>query len=82
MFYYIALPFTSILDFFDRGGPVIVVLFLLAIIMTTLLIERVLFYFSDLQGLSKNAMDDISDSKTDNKWLFNKIKLKNISISL
>tara|TARA_B100000768_G_scaffold178992_1_gene195778 strand:- start:1020 stop:1553 length:534 start_codon:yes stop_codon:yes gene_type:complete len=80
MFYYIALPFTSILDFFDRGGPVIVVLFLLAIIMTTLLIERVLFYFSDLQGLSKNAMDDISDSKTDNKWLFNKIKLKNISI--
>ena len=31
MLYYLALPFTSILDFFDRGGPIIVVLFLLAI---------------------------------------------------
>ncbi len=80
MFYFIALPFKSILDFFDRGGPVIVVLFILAIIMTSLLIERVLFYASDLQNLSKNAVDDLTSFKIKNKWLFNKIKLKNISI--
>ena len=60
MFYFIALPFKSILDFFDRGGPVIVVLFILAIIMTSLLIERVLFYASDLQNLTKNAVDDLT----------------------
>ena len=80
MFYFIALPFKSILDFFDRGGPVIVVLFILAIIMTSLLIERVLFYASDLQNLTKNAVDDLTSFKIKNKWLFNKIKLKNISI--
>ena len=75
MLYYLALPFTSILDFFDRGGPVIVVLFVLAIIMTSLLIERVLFYTTDLKGLSRNAMDDLKTFKTNNKWVFNKIKL-------
>ena len=80
MVYFIALPFKSILDFFDRGGPVIVVLFILAIIMTSLLIERVLFYASDLQNLTKNAVDDLTSFKIKNKWLFNKIKLKNISI--
>jgi biopolymer transport protein ExbB len=80
MLYYLALPFTSILDFFDRGGPVIVVLFVLAIIMTSLLIERVLFYTTDLKELSGNAMDDLKTFKTNNKWVFNKIKLKNISI--
>ena len=80
MFYYIALPFNSILDFFDRGGPVIVVLFILAVIMTSLLIERVIFYMTELQNLSKDAVDDLGSFKTNNKWLFNKMKLKNISI--
>ena len=60
MFYYLALPFTSILDFFDRGGPVIVVLFILAIFMTTLLIERLIFFISELKNsLSNDAYDDI-----------------------
>ena len=59
MFYYLALPFTSILDFFDRGGPVIVVLFILAIIMTTLLLERLIFFISELNNLSKEAQKDI-----------------------
>ena len=80
MFYYIALPFNSILDFFDRGGPVIVVLFILAVIMTSLLIERVIFYITELQNLSKNAVDDLNNFTNNNKWLFNKMKLKNISI--
>ena len=80
MLYYLALPFTSILDFFDRGGPIIVVLFLLAIIMTSLLIERVIFYMTEINSLSKDAYDDIDNSKTKNEWLHNKIKIKNISI--
>ena len=63
MFYYIALPFNSILDFFDRGGPVIVVLFILAVIMTSLLIERVIFYMTELQNLSKDAVDDLGSFK-------------------
>lgn len=80
MLYYLALPFTSILDFFDRGGPIIVVLFLLAIIMTSLLIERVIFYLTEINSLSKDAYDDIDNSRTKNEWLHNKIKIKNISI--
>ena len=80
MLYYLALPFTSILDFFDRGGPIIVVLFLLAIIMTSLLIERVIFYMTEINSLSKDAYDDIDNSRTKNEWLHNKIKIKNISI--
>ena len=52
MLYYLALPFTSLLDFFDRGGPVIIVLFVLAIVMTTLLIERLFFFISELKDLS------------------------------
>ena len=69
MFYYLGLPFTSILDFFDRGGPVIVVLFILAIIMTTLLIERVIFYISEMNELSDKACSDIYSIKTSNDWL-------------
>lgn len=80
MFYYLGLPFTSILDFFDRGGPVIVVLFILAIIMTTLLIERVIFYISEMNGLSDEACSEIESINTSNEWLINKIKVKNISI--
>ena len=80
MFYYLALPFTSILDFFDRGGPVIVVLFILAIIMTTLLLERLIFFISELNNLSQVAQKDIEDTKTSNAWLFDKIKSKNVSI--
>ena len=80
MFYYLALPFTSILDFFDRGGPVIVVLFILAIFMTTLLIERLIFFVSELKNLSNDAMTDINKNNISNSWIYEKVKLKNISI--
>ena len=56
MFYYLSLPFVSLLDFFDRGGPVILILFLVAIVMITLLVERTIFFLNDLKKLS----DDLS----------------------
>lgn len=80
MFYYLALPFTSLLDFFDRGGPVIIVLFVLAIVMTTLLIERLLFFISELKDLSDISVQEVSAYKDVNSWVLNKIKLKNISV--
>ena len=49
MFYYLSLPFVSLLDFFDRGGPVILILFLVAIVMITLLVERTIFFLNDLK---------------------------------
>jgi len=79
MFYYLALPFTSLLDFFDRGGPVIIVLFVLAIVMTTLLIERLFFFISELKGLSDTSHKEVSNYKDVNTWVLNKIKSKNIS---
>ena len=80
MFYYLALPFTSLLDFFDRGGPVIIVLFVLAIVMTTLLIERLFFYISELKDLSDISVQEVSAYKDVNSWVLNKIKSKNISV--
>lgn len=80
MFYYLALPFTSLLDFFDRGGPVIIVLFVLAIVMTTLLIERLLFFISELKDLSDISVQEVSAYKDVNSWVLNKIKSKNISV--
>ena len=80
MFYYLTLPFTSLLDFFDRGGPVIIVLFILAIIMTTLLIERLLFFISELNDLSDISHKEVILFKQENNWVFNKIKSKNISV--
>ena len=80
MFYYLALPFTSLLDFFDRGGPVIIVLFVLAIVMTTLLIERLFFFISELKDLSDISVQEVSAYKDVNSWVLNKIKLKNISV--
>ena len=77
MFYYLALPFTSILDFFDRGGPVIIVLFILAIVMTSLLLERVIFFITELKNLSNDAKVDIDKNNITNSWLFEKVKLKN-----
>jgi biopolymer transport protein ExbB len=80
MLYYLALPFTSLLDFFDRGGPVIIVLFVLAIVMTTLLIERLFFYISELKDLSDISVQEVSAYKDVNSWVLNKIKSKNISV--
>ena len=80
MFYYLTLPFTSLLDFFDRGGPVIIVLFILAIMMTTFLIERLLFFISELNDLSDISHKEVILFKQENNWVFNKIKSKNISV--
>ena len=80
MLYYLALPFTSLLDFFDRGGPVIIVLFVLAIVMTTLLIERLFFFISELKDLSDISVQEVSAYRDVNSWVLNKIKSKNISV--
>ena len=80
MLYYLALSFTSLLDFFDRGGPVIIVLFVLAIVMTTLLIERLFFFIGELKDLSDISYKEVSSYKEVNTWVLNKIKLKNISV--
>ena len=80
MFYYLSLPFVSLLDFFDRGGPVIFILFVVAIIMITLLVERLIFFISDLKKLSNDRVLEVKECHSDNKWIRNKIKLKNISI--
>ena len=80
MFYYLSLPFVSLLDFFDRGGPVIFILFVVAIIMITLLVERLIFFINDLKKLSADRVSEVRECRSDNKWIRNKIKLKNISI--
>ena len=74
------MPFVSLLDFFDRGGPVIFILFVVAIIMITLLVERLIFFINDLKKLSDDRVSEVRECSLDNKWVRNKIKLKNISI--
>ena len=74
------MPFISLLDFFDRGGPVIFILFVVAIIMITLLVERLIFFINDLKKLSADRVSEVRECPSDNKWIRNKIKLKNISI--
>ena len=80
MFYYLSLPFVSLFDFFDRGGPVILILFIVAIIMITLLVERLIFFINDLKSLSYDRVSEVEEYTSENKWIKNKIKLKNISI--
>jgi biopolymer transport protein ExbB len=55
------------------------VLFLLAIVMTTLLIERLFFFISELKSLSEISHKEVSGYKDVNTWVLNKIKSKNIS---
>ena len=74
------MPFVSLLDFFDRGGPVIFILFVVAIIMITLLVESLIFFVNDLKKLSDERVSEVKEFSSDNKWIRNKIKLKNISI--
>ena len=74
------MPFVSLLDFFDRGGPVIFILFVVAIIMITLLVERLIFFINDLKKLRDERVSEVRECPSDNKWVRNKIKLKNISI--
>ena len=59
---------------------VIIVLFVLAIVMTTLLIERLFFYISELKDLSDISYKEVSSYKDVNAWILNKIKSKNISV--
>ena len=76
----LSLPFVSLLDFFDRGGPVILILFLVAIVMITLLVERTIFFLNDLKKLSDDRVNEIKTCPSDNKWVKNKVKVRNISI--
>ena len=80
MFYYLSLPFVSLLDFFDRGGPVIFILFLVAIIMITLLVERLIFFINDLKKLSAERVSEVRNVLQIINGLEIKLKLKNISI--
>ena len=75
MFYYLSLPFVSLFDFFDRGGPVILILFIVAIIMITLLVERLIFFINDLKSLSYDRVSEVEEYTSENKWIKNKIKL-------
>ena len=74
MLYYLSLPFVSILDFFDRGGPVILILFIVAIIMSSLLVERLIFFLNDFKKLSSERISEVRDCSSSNKWIRNKIK--------
>ena len=47
--------------------------------MTTLLIERLFFFISELKGLSDTSHKEVSNYKDINTWVLNKIKSKNIS---
>ena len=67
MFYYLSLPFVSLLDFFDRGGPVIFILFVVAIFMITLLVERLIFFMNDLKKLSADRVLEVRECPSDNK---------------
>ena len=67
MFYYLSLPFVSLLDFFDRGGPVIFILFVVAIIMITLLVERLIFFLNDLKKLSADRVLEVKECSYDNE---------------
>ena len=80
MLYYLSLPFVSLMDFFDRGGPVILILFIVAIVMVTLLVERTIFFFNDFKTLSHKRVKEVEEYQSSNRWIKNKIKLKNISI--
>ena len=68
------------MDFFDRGGPVILILFIVAIVMVTLLVERTIFFFNDFKTLSHKRVKEVEEYQSSNRWIKNKIKLKNISI--
>ena len=74
------MPCVSLLDFCERGGPVIFIFFVVAIIMITLLVERLIFFINDLKKLSADRVSEVRECPSDNKWVRNKIKLKNISI--
>ncbi len=80
MLYYLSLPFVSLFDFFERGGPVILILFIVAIIMISLLVERLIFFINDLKKLSDERVSEVQECSFQNKWIRKKIKLKNISI--
>jgi biopolymer transport protein ExbB len=48
--------------------------------MITLLVERLIFFINDLESLSNDRVSEVEEYTSDNKWINNKIKLKNISI--
>ena len=73
MLYYLSLPFVSLMDFFDRGGPVILILFIVAIVMVTLLVERTIFFFNDFKTLSHKRVKEVEEYQSSNRWIKNKM---------
>lgn len=70
MLYYLFLPFESIFNYIERGGPVLLVLFFVAIGMWCLLIERFFFLRGQMNAVISSSIERIKANLSLQEWLF------------
>lgn len=73
MFYYLFLPFESIFNYIERGGPVLFILFIVAIGMWCLLIERYFFIRGEMNAVISNSIEKLKAHITLHDWLFKQV---------
>ncbi|MGH8462253.1 MAG: MotA/TolQ/ExbB proton channel family protein [Stenotrophobium sp.] len=75
----LAAPFVSVSDFFDAGGPVLWLIFLAALVMWTLIIER-FWYFMKIFPREQADLRRIWEQRTDHQsWCARRIRTMLIS---
>ena len=83
MFYYLFLPFESIFNYIERGGPVLLVLFIVAICMWCLLIERFFFLRNEMNLVIENSIQKLKKNLSLQDWLFKQVlKSEKSSVSM
>ena len=83
MFYYLFLPFESIFNYIERGGPVLFVLFIVAICMWCLLIERFFFLRNEMNLVIENSIQKLKKNLSLQDWLFKQVlKSEKSSVSM
>ena len=70
MLYYLFLPFESIFNYIERGGPVLLVLFFVAIGMWCLLIERFFFLRGQMNAVISSSIERIKANLSLQEWPF------------
>lgn len=79
-FIYYYLPFLeTIRDFFELGGPVLIVIALLTLFMWVLIIERLLYFRTTHPGLIRRALSTWNGRKDHSSWKAHAIRTRIIS---
>ncbi len=72
-------PLQAVLTFLNAGGPVVYALLVLAVVLWTLILERLMYYRWQMPTDVRQCMDDWQSRPDHHSWQAHKIKQRRVS---